>query len=279
MARRRRYSDPLTLSLPTSKTVTSFTSTGAPCFAHLLAIFLRILSCGPDWDGALLGHNTLPLLPCSTATSTAKKTMLKANSVSLVAAVAILIFGLSGSPLNAQQSIDPGKLNVVSANPFGLLLKFFNAEYERVISRTSTIGFGGSTISTESEMWDDPPIIGTDEYGYPIYDHSYDVSPRVENHRYVNFDVFWRFYPGSDRTRTYDAPVGWAFGAKIGVTAVDGGTYLGYGFDLNRSFVLGPNDNFYVGLGFGLKRLVGAPQDDLLELIPTIRIANVGFMF
>tara|TARA_Y100000588_G_scaffold360028_1_gene419513 strand:+ start:2683 stop:3255 length:573 start_codon:yes stop_codon:yes gene_type:complete len=190
--------------------------------------------------------------------------MLKANSVSLVAAVAILIFGLSGSPLNAQQSIDPGKLNVVSANPFGLLLKFFNAEYERVISRTSTIGFGGSTISTESEMWDDPP---------------YDVSPRVENHRYVNFDVFWRFYPGSDRTRTYDAPVGWAFGAKIGITAVDGGTYLGYGFDLNRSFVLGPNDNFYVGLGFGLKRLVGAPQDDLLELIPTIRIANVGFMF
>ena len=97
--------------------------------------------------------------------------------------------------------------------------------------------------------------------------------------------MFWRFYPGNSRTRTYNAPVGWAFGAKMGITAVDGGTYFGYGFDLNRSFVLGPDDNFYVGLGFGLKRLLGAPQDEAGEstlgvsLIPTLRIANVGFIF
>ena len=188
--------------------------------------------------------------------------MLKVNSARFVVAVVILIFGFSGPPLNAQQSTESGKQNVFSANPFGLLLEFFNAEYERVISRTSTIGFGGSTIANERETY------GADEPEF-----------RVETHRYVNFDVFWRFYPGNDRTRTYRAPVGWAFGAKAGITAVDDGTYFGYGFDLNRSFVLGPDDNFYVGLGFGLKRLVGAPQDELWALIPTLRIANVGFIF
>ena len=190
--------------------------------------------------------------------------MVKMNSSSFVVSLAILIFGLSGLPLTAQQREDFRPRNVISANPFGLLLELFNAEYERVISRTSTVGFGGSTLKD---------------------DWANEHEPRVETHRYVNFDVFWRFYPGSNRTRTYNAPVGWAFGAKMGITAVDGGTYFGYGFDLNRSFVLGPDDNFYVGLGFGLKRLLGAPQDEAGEstlgvsLIPTLRIANVGFIF
>ena len=205
--------------------------------------------------------------------------MLKVNSASFMVAVVTLIFGLSGPPLNAQQRTEPEKQNVISANPFGLLFEFFNAEYERVISPTSTIGFGGSTIVNETDIYDDPPIIGTDQDGYPIFDFGNEPEPRVETHRYVNFDVFWRFYPGNSSTRTYNAPVGWAFGLKIGMTAVDDGTYFGYGFDLNRSFVLGPDDNFYVGLGFGLKRLVGAPQDELWALIPTLRIANVGFIF
>ena len=61
------------------------------------------------------------------------------------------------------------------------------------------------------------------------------------------------------------------------------------------------NDNFYVGLGFGLKRLIGVPKvtdsyyggyggekrsalDGKLpfgggDLYPTIRIINVGFVF
>ncbi len=190
--------------------------------------------------------------------------MVKVNPSSSVVALAILILGLSGLPLTAQQREEFQPRNVISANPFGLLLDLFNAEYERVISPTTTIGFGGSTMERDN---------GTDEYGYPIYDEA------VETSRYVNFDVFWRFYPGSNRTRTYKAPIGWAFGVKAGITTVDDGTYLGYGFDLNKSWVLGPDDNFYVGLGFGLKRLAGTDGEDFATLIPTIRIANVGFIF
>ena len=208
--------------------------------------------------------------------------MAKVNPSSSVVALAILIFGLPGLPLTAQQREEFQPRNVISANPFLILVDRFNAEYERVISPTTTIGLGGSTINIEDEIYQAPELLGTDEYGYPMYN---EPDIRYETQRYVNFDVFWRFYPGSNRTRTYNAPVGWAFGVKMGVTAVDSGTYFGYGFDLNRSFVLGPDDNFYIGLGFGLKRLYGAPQDEAgepslgLSLIPTIRIANVGFIF
>ena len=93
--------------------------------------------------------------------------MFKVNSTSFVVAVVILIFGLSGSPLNAQQSTESGMQQVFSANPFGLLMEFFNAEYERVISENSTAGFGGSTIS----------IFPPEQEG---------------DQRYVNADVFWR---------------------------------------------------------------------------------------
>ena len=204
----------------------------------------------------------------------ATKTMVKVKYASFAVAVVILIFGLSGPALNAQQSTESVKQHVFSANPFGLLFQLFNAEYERVISETSTIGFGGSTLRTENETYQGPPIIGTDAFGDPIYDWANEPDPIIETDRYVNFDVFWRFYPSGNPL------VGWAFGAKVGITSVSDATHLGYGFDLNRSWVLGPQENFYVGLGFGLKRLIGAPEEaDLLPLVPTIRIANVGFVF
>jgi len=203
--------------------------------------------------------------------------MLRMNPPIFVLSLALLIFGFSGLPLDAQQREEFQPLNVISANPFGILLDLFNAEYERVISPTITMGFGGSTMERDDDYSCDPSIIGTDDQGYPIYSSCGDEA--FETFRYVNFDVFWRFYPGSHRTRTYRAPIGWAFGIKAGVTTVDDGTYFGYGFDLNKSWVLGPNDNFYVGLGFGLKRLVGADGETYQTLIPTIRIANVGFVF
>ena len=200
--------------------------------------------------------------------------MVKVKSASFAVAVVVLIFGFSELPLNAQQSTESGKQQVFSANPFGLILELFNAEYERVISGTSTIGFGGSTLKNDHDIYPEPPIIGTDEFGFPIYDWANEPDPITETDRYINFDVFWRFYPSGNPL------VGWAFGAKLGITSVNDQTHLGYGFDLNRSWLLGPEENFYVGLGFGLKRLIGTTEaDDLIPVIPTIRIANVGFIF
>jgi hypothetical protein len=167
---------------------------------------------------------------------------------------ALLVVALSAAPgarLGAQEAaVGPRYRNVISANPFGLVLLLFNAEYERAATSTSTFGVGGSYISQDDE-----------EEG--------------DEEEYLNADVFWRFYPGA---RVYD---GWAFGAKLGVTTIpDEGTFFGFGFDVNRSWLLGANDNFYVGAGFGLKRLVGAGDRDLeLEIIPTVRIVNIGLAF
>lgn len=133
---------------------------------------------------------------------------------------------------------------VISANPIGLLLEFFNAEYERVLTPYSTVGFGGSYFGVDDD----------------------------EN--YLNADVFYRYYPQGS------ALDGFAFGVKAGVTNVVDETYLGAGFDANYSWLLGQRDNFYVGVGIGLKRLFGTDEEeDLLSYVPTIRLVNIGYAF
>lgn len=142
------------------------------------------------------------------------------------------------------QSVAAPREQAISANPFGLLLELFNAEYERKVSESATAGFGGSYFANDDD--------GDD---------------------YVNGDIFYRYYPSG-------TPLdGWAFGVKVGVTNfANAGTHFGYGFDANRSWVLGKNRNFYVGLGFGLKKLVGTRDGDT-QYIPTFRIVNIGFAF
>jgi hypothetical protein len=159
----------------------------------------------------------------------------------LLVVILLAVAGLPAAPAAAQE---PPHMQVISANPFGLLLEFFNAEFERVLSRTTTAGVGGSTYSSDSD-------------------------------RYLNADAFVRFYPSGD------ALDGWAFGGKAGITSLtDVGTRFGIGFDVNRSWLLGVNNNFYVGVGFGLKRLLGTQEEDFdLNFIPTIRLVNVGIAF
>ena len=159
------------------------------------------------------------------------------NSTWRVAFVLFAILTARG-PASAQTSA-PNQ-QVVSANPFGLLLEFFNAEYERKVSSSTTAGAGGSTIHADGD-------------------------------RYVNADVFLRYYP---RGRALE---GLAVGLKVGVTDVDSQRFFGVGFDVNQSWLMGNSQKFYIGWGFGLKRLVGA--DDYNQFIPTIRLVNIGVAF
>ncbi len=152
----------------------------------------------------------------------------------------------------AQEATSGAKYQrVISANPFGLLLELFNAEYEKVMGESTTAGMGGSFMTRNDED-------------------------------YLNADVFLRYY-------MQERPLeGWAFGVKAGITNVpDHGTYFGFGFDFNRSWLTGKKNNFYVGTGFGLKRLLGVPDEpenegedgDLLRFVPTFRLVNVGIAF
>jgi hypothetical protein len=172
--------------------------------------------------------------------------------------LAVVLAASAATGAAAQAAPHP---NVISVNPFGILLDFFNAEYERAIAPTQTVGVGGSTYASDYEEW-----TGGDSY----------VTRRA---RYLNADAFWRYYPSG---RPFE---GWNLGVKAGITSItsdhpgeEGGTHFGYGFDANRSWLLGPTDRLYVSVGFGLKRLIGV-EDDFLKYVPTFRIVNVGFAF
>ena len=98
----------------------------------------------------------------------------------------------TATPIQAQQAARPLQ-QVVSANPFGLLIGLFNAEYERRVSESTTAGLGGSSFSSTGDD-------------------------------YVNADLFFRYYPSG---KPFE---GWAFGVKAGVTKVtDQGTFFGCG--------------------------------------------------
>lgn len=158
-----------------------------------------------------------------------------------------LVVGLlcwAGLPSLAQaQTPATSPVTVISANPFGLLLEFFNAEFEREVSGSLSAGVGGSTVVLDEQD-------------------------------YRNVDAFVRFYPSGIPLR------GWALGAKLGITQIPGsGTYPGLGFDVNWSTLAGANDRLYIGLGFGLKRLLGTDDAFLTpEIVPTLRIINVGWV-
>jgi hypothetical protein len=160
------------------------------------------------------------------------------NSTCRLACVLIAIMTLRTLPVSAQAPAPHEQ--VVSANPFGLLAEFFNAEYERRVSSSTTAGAGGSMLHAGGE-------------------------------NYVNADVFVRYYPGGTALQ------GVTVGLKAGVTQVDSRKFFGFGFDLNQSWLMGTSQKFYIGWGFGLKRLVGA--EDYIQFIPTLRLVNIGVAF
>lgn len=165
------------------------------------------------------------------------------------AAISVIVLAVAALPLVAQPFPAPPAppapavaRHVVSANPFGLLFGLFNAEYERTMADSLSAGVGGSFFED-----------GGDDY--------------------VNADLFVRYYPSG---RPLD---GWAFGVKAGLTNVDAGTYSGVGVDVNWSRVMGKRDNFYLGIGFGLKRLLGTEGSHVVPLVPTFRLVNIGVSF
>src|SRR5690606_39457523 len=64
-------------------------------------------------------------------------------------ACAITVLLLAGGAPAHAQDLPLERRNVISANPFGLLLEFFNGEYERVVSESATVGAGGSYITED----------------------------------------------------------------------------------------------------------------------------------
>lgn len=162
------------------------------------------------------------------------------------------------SPASAQEP--PTKTpvdhkNSLSTAPISDLLGFLNAEYQRKINDSVTLGISGGTF----ELDDDD---------------------------FSNLMAIARYYPQGA------ALTGFFVGARAGIHAVsefefDPGRFEGrevrrtrpaIGIDVGYDWLLGKKRQFYIGVGAGGVRLLGDTDRFDLDAYPTARL-NVGFAF
>ena len=168
----------------------------------------------------------------------------------VIVAIALVCPPLTAAQAWAQSSPAPAPRastspsQVISGNPFGLVIDLVNAEYERRTGRAVTVGASASRGAWGSST----------------------------GRAFVNADIFVRVYPGGQ------VFTGRSFGIKAGMTQLPGAdrSYFGIGVDANQTWMLSPH--FAFSTGFGLKRLIGVDAMDGPPIIPTLRI-NVGVGF
>ena len=135
---------------------------------------------------------------------------------------------------------------VFSFNPIGMVMEFYNGEYELRVSESVTAGAGAS------------------RRGWYLFGEG--ESPRL------NGDVFVRYYPSG---RAFN---GIALGLKVGATRLPNEPTLpGVGFDLNHSYAL--TDQVVVSTGLGMKRLIGNDRPEYRQTVITTLRLNVGIGF
>ncbi|HKN68559.1 MAG TPA: DUF3575 domain-containing protein [Gemmatimonadaceae bacterium] len=168
-----------------------------------------------------------------------------------VAALLCLIPGV----ISAQEPA--GKAAVISIQPINAMLTVYAAEAELAMSRSTTIGLGGT-------YW----------------------SPGVTDgdFNYASADLKVRYYPEG---RAFQ---GFSFGGSVGVThlsATDNNSGAGsasgpsIGVMLDYNWLLGAQKAFYVGLGLGAKTLFISDKsvaDEATLHYPTMRL-SVGWAF
>ena len=136
---------------------------------------------------------------------------------------------------------------VISTNPLGAIVKWFNVEYERKITPATTWGVAASTF---------------DEMDY----------------RSASLLVRW--YPQQA------ALDGFYLGARTGVYHFENyrrrATVLpGAGLEIGHAWLFGPKRNASVNLGFGLTRVLGKGSDEYgaPSVLPNVRLVNIGIAF
>ena len=128
----------------------------------------------------------------------------------------------------------------ITANPFGVIAGWFNAEYERKLAETWSVGLGGSHINEFSSA-----------------------------------SAAFRFYPqGAALSRFYVGPRVGFYRIDDRVSLVGRPeSSLGVGFELGYTWLLGADRNFNVSVGVGATRLFSG------RVVPTGKLLNIGWGF
>ena len=153
--------------------------------------------------------------------------------------LAIAFIALSSSA--SAQSVDNARagvprVNLISANPIGLLFEWYNGEYERAMSSTTSLALAASSFSDLEDF---------------------------EDSRYSVVDAIGRYYPGGRALR------GFSIGLSVGFVDFDEdqgdclgcidetGTAGTIGVRGDYVWIIGRDQHFAVAAGIGAKRLLG----------------------
>jgi hypothetical protein len=165
-----------------------------------------------------------------------------------VVALSVAALTLSTSSVYAQEGtkVPVPHHQTISANPFGLMVEWFNVEYERKLTNVATLGVSASTTG-----WGDVDL--------------------------TNGNVFARYYPQGA------ALTGFFLGGRTGVARAAVGnadaTGIVGGFELGYSWLFGAKRHVGLSVGAGIDRLFFGDQLDIGLIRPNIRLVNLGVAF
>ncbi len=149
------------------------------------------------------------------------------------------------APVEYQQTL--------STSPIADILGWINAEYQRKLNETVTVGMSAGTFE-------------------------------IDRDNYRNAMAFVRYYPQEA------ALTGFFIGARAGIHRVSFDTFdvedrrrqstttPAIGIDVGHDWLVGRKRNFHIGVGAGAMRLLSDDTLDLVRAYPTVRL-NVGFAF
>lgn len=156
----------------------------------------------------------------------------------IVTTALLLAWSESAFAQGGRGFIDPAAFGqptqVLSTNPIGLALRYYNVEYESRVTDAITGGIGGASLS--------------ESLGFGSY---------------LNGDVFLRYYPGGHAFQ------GVSLGLKAGLTSSNG-VAAGIGFDLNANHWI--NERVVMSAGVGLKRVFDGADTYTLPTIRIINV-------
>jgi len=176
-------------------------------------------------------------------------------------AIALLIAVFIPAAALAQPAAAPAPETphqVLSFNPFGLIVKWPNVEFERKIGAATTLGFSASHFSDADTS-----------------------NAAVLLRWYPNQTPLEGFYlgarAGAYRFRTtvyeYQPPARSTYRERDEVLP-------GAGVEVGYNWLLGPRRNVAIGLGFGLTQIIGGGDTySVPAVMPNARLFNVGIAF
>ncbi len=168
---------------------------------------------------------------------------------------------------NATKPPVPHK-QILTIDPLGVLYNSFNADYERKVAPATTVGVSAghfdsldySNVALLARWYPqraalDGFYIGARAGAYRLETYEYEYTTVTDPNGRT-----YSTYPSAPRKVQHIMP--------------------GVGIDLGYNWLLGPKQNFSVGLGFGVTRLLGNGDEfDFTMAVPNMKLVSIGFAF